>query len=341
MNEIRALVPVMTSNTTPEGECVCDSENFAAWYEFNGSTFALNVAGTFWAPVTYAIGNYIGYKFTKKVFVKKFGFKSANSNDITVTKSITLIASNDGTNWTNLKTYSYTQYYWASGSDFYKEFAVNNDKDYLYYAIKFNDAIQDNDAGELQFYGTDEKPHLKATGNIQATRDWLNASLYNKEEIQDLFLRNNSGLQAYDLTITGDTPDQMIKMVGQTSGKTYNVCLAAILGDVMKDVCNINKYETPGRFFDEFDIYGQAIPFYENGAVESHWTYAGTIWTNSEIDGTVIDELFGGFVINQDDQGNFSYPGSGTIVWNKASENFTLDFSVGYNTWLFILYTKP
>lgn len=77
--------------------------------------------------------------------------------------------------------------------------------------------------------------HIKSTGNMNAIRDWLNASLYNKEEIQNLFIdHNGSGLKAYDLTITGE-PEQMIKMVGQTSGRTYNVCLAAILGDDMKE----------------------------------------------------------------------------------------------------------
>lgn len=75
-----------------------------------------------------------------------------------------------------------------------------------------------------------------AGGSTEAIRDWLNASLYNKEEIDDLFIQNNqAGLIPYDLMIIGDQPEQMIKLVGQTSGKTYNICLAAILGDDMKE----------------------------------------------------------------------------------------------------------
>lgn len=73
-------------------------------------------------------------------------------------------------------------------------------------------------------------------GKTEAIRDWFNASFYNKEEIANLFIeKNQSGLKAYDLTIEGDTPDQFIKLVGQTSGQVYNVCLAYLLGENMKE----------------------------------------------------------------------------------------------------------
>lgn len=71
------------------------------------------------------------------------------------------------------------------------------------------------------------------TGDITAIRDWLNSSLYNKDEITDLFVQNSSGLQAYDLTFVGDE-DQFIKVVGQTSGKSYTICLD-MLGEDMKE----------------------------------------------------------------------------------------------------------
>ena len=76
---------------------------------------------------------------------------------------------------------------------------------------------------------------IKSSGSTEAIRDWLNASLYNKEEIDDLFIQNNqAGLIPYDLTITGDQPEQLIKLVGQTSGKTYNICLGGLVGYMYK-----------------------------------------------------------------------------------------------------------
>lgn len=77
----------------------------------------------------------------------------------------------------------------------------------------------------------------KSSGSIEAIRDWLNASLYNKEEIDDFFIQNNQqGLIPYDLTISSEVQDQFIKLVGQTSGKIYRVCLASILEDDTKYV---------------------------------------------------------------------------------------------------------
>ena len=69
-------------------------------------------------------------------------------------------------------------------------------------------------------------------GDPEAIRDWWNASFYNKDEIDNYFIQNNkSGVIPYDLTFKGSVPDQYIKLVGQTSGQTYNICLASILGD--------------------------------------------------------------------------------------------------------------
>ena len=73
--------------------------------------------------------------------------------------------------------------------------------------------------------------HSQFAGSAEAIRDWFNASFYNKEEIENLFIQNNSGLQAYDLTIYNGEPEQLIQVEGQTSDQVYNLCLAGILED--------------------------------------------------------------------------------------------------------------
>ena len=189
---------------------------------------------------------------------------------------------------------------------------------------------------------SDIRQHLKSTGNINAIRDWLNASLYNKEEIQNLFIdHNGSGLKAYDLTITGE-PEQMIKMVGQTSGRVYNVCLAAILGDIMSDVFNINDYETPGKLLNDLNIYGWAVPFEIEGSIDyDHWAnISGTVWSYDQIDGNVIDTLLASFVINKDQSGIYTSAIS-NCSWDKQNGCFNMSFVPGYNSWLVLIYTKP
>ena len=70
-------------------------------------------------------------------------------------------------------------------------------------------------------------------GNVKAIGDWFRGTRYSKNQIDEFFIKDSSGLIPYDLMITGYRPEQMIKLVGQTSGETYNLCLAALMGDSM------------------------------------------------------------------------------------------------------------
>lgn len=344
MAEMKALIPAMTSNTTPKGECFGSGANQSASnYQFYHAFCGDNTK--FWANDGNPTG-YIGYDFGKPVRCYRFRF-----NPLTYHTAATITYKIQATNdingaWTDV---SELQTINTSSAILYNgEYSVNAECDinpgngYRYYRYKQESTNYGNsNAGAMQFYGTDETPHLKSSGSTEAIRDWLNASLYNKEEIDDLFIQNNqSGLIPYDLMITGDQPEQFIKLVGQTSGKTYNICLAAILGEMAMDRFNINEHETQGKFLDGSDICGWAVPFFKNGAAESHWSNSGNIWTNSEINSDTIDDLLYAFVINQNQQGVYSF-GTGTIQWNKASGNFTLNFSTSYNTWIMLIYTKP
>lgn len=231
----QVLVPVMTSNTTPTGygECICSSNygaNYDAYIAFNGSTFNLSQAGTFWGPTTQDNTQWVGFKFLTKKIVTHIKFKTAQEySSGGYSGDIEVIASNDAVNWTVLKAYTITSPYWTN-PDPTISLDVPKNKGYLCYAVRFK--YQYANAGEMQFYG-DPNPHEDAAGDITAIRDWLNSSLYNKDEITDLFVQNNSGLQAYDLTLIGEQ-DQLIRVVGQTSGKSYTICLD-MLGEDMKE----------------------------------------------------------------------------------------------------------
>lgn len=64
---------------------------------------------------------------------------------------------------------------------------------------------------------------IKSTGDIFAIRDWFNASIYNKGEIDEFFIENND-YTAYEVTIKGE-PNSRVNITGQTSGKNYDILL--------------------------------------------------------------------------------------------------------------------
>lgn len=65
-----------------------------------------------------------------------------------------------------------------------------------------------------------------AVGSTEAIRDWFNASIYNKEEIDRFFIQNNQqDLIPYELWIKSNKPCGFVKLVGQTSGKEYTIYL--------------------------------------------------------------------------------------------------------------------
>ena len=332
------LTPIMTSNTEPSGKCNASSQlatNCEAFQAFR-QTNSADPSGYYNWIAAGNVGNWISYEFDTPKKVIKLIVWNMNTSVPRAVKTFIFQGSNDGQNFTDIKTCSI-----ESSEGGYKSTYTISSEAYRIYRLYITE-VYDSDYtafGRIDLIG--DSPRIKSSGSTEAIRDWLNASLYNKEEIDELFIRNNqAGLIPYDLMITGDQPEQMIKLVGQTSGKTYNICLAAILGEMAMDRFNINEYETQGKFLDGSDICGWAVPFFKNGAAESNWSNSGSTWTNSEINSNTIDDLLYAFVINQDQQGNYSF-GTGAIQWNKSSGNFTLNFSTSYNTWIMLIYTKP
>ena len=147
---MREGVPVMTSNTTPEGECGASSSNsnFPPYYAFRQVTYNRSTSGTFWAANS-AGDAYLYYKFTEPKEVAKYKFACDNPTAVTGLK-VTPIGSNDGTTWTELG--SYREFDYNTSRTVY-EFDVQNPDRYLYFGIKFtNMQSQSARCGEVQFY---------------------------------------------------------------------------------------------------------------------------------------------------------------------------------------------
>lgn len=94
-------VPVMTSDTAPYGEASAsryhetnlpykafDNDNSTMWLSSNGY---------------FESGNWIQYKFTNPVRVKKVAFYDCPTSGLNRTKAYRIQASNDGTNWITIK----------------------------------------------------------------------------------------------------------------------------------------------------------------------------------------------------------------------------------------------
>lgn len=90
-----------------------------------------------------------------------------------------------------------------------------------------------------------------AVGSTEAIRDWFNASIYNKEEIDRFFIQNNQqDLIPYELWIKSNKPCGFVKLVGKTSGKEYTVYLnPEIIEDTSYKKDSVYYVEDTNNFF--------------------------------------------------------------------------------------------
>ena len=161
---LNVSVPVMTSNTAPFGEASASraySTNLA-WKAFDGdeSTYWMN------ASATSAVNDYITYKFTSKVVIKKVYFSQSLADANYVTK-IAYKCSNDGVNWETIVDNQEVNH----GKTV---FDTNNDIPYQYHRIQIL-AVNASPYGyillqALQFYGVDYSEKEFETGT---TKKWL------------------------------------------------------------------------------------------------------------------------------------------------------------------------
>ena len=150
-DDIKALVPTMTSNTTPYGEVSFDSSRSGdAFYVFdktNNKWVSANLATT---------GKcYVQYKFDSPVNVQKVGINDYwnATNPINTCKDFIVQGSNDGSTFDDIYTGTHTQSVDDTTLSIYE---FENEKYYLYYRFKIISVGTGASYGaltELQFYG--------------------------------------------------------------------------------------------------------------------------------------------------------------------------------------------
>lgn len=152
-NYIKALVPKMTSNTTPSGEVIANDylDNYYPFKVFNGTNI-----NTYDSWVYYGNGSniaWIGYKFTSPVCISKVFI--ANRNEVTPRgiNSFKIQGSNDKSTWTDVsEVLNNTGGNVQSATSSYE---FDNDKNFIYYRL-FVVSVHDTrfcGLGMLQFYG--------------------------------------------------------------------------------------------------------------------------------------------------------------------------------------------
>ena len=136
------LVPVMTSDTTPSGQCF-GSTNYSSSYDwymaFDGTPDASPWASQAVSPTH----NQIGYKFPSQTQIKKARVKFGQNT------SYTLQGSNDGTNWTNIITGTATV-------GVVKEDVINANYQYYRYDNTATNSGVGQSVYEIQFYANSE-----------------------------------------------------------------------------------------------------------------------------------------------------------------------------------------
>ena len=148
-------VPLMTSNTTPEGVVSASNASASAWQVFNrsGGKVVLSSSGSGW----------VQYKFPSAVIIDGYMLQAPidNSKNDDMPWQWNIEASNDGINWTSLDNQD-GQDTWASGE--WRYYSFHNEKAFFYYRMTFTQgggSESNNSAiAQLVFHqlGSDQTP---------------------------------------------------------------------------------------------------------------------------------------------------------------------------------------
>lgn len=151
-----ALVPTMTSNTTPSGQCYVwnrsptTSSNYTEPYlAFDG-----NDSTTWNNHLNTNVNIAIGYRFPQKTVVSSFGFKQTNGG--AYAKTFKLQYSDDGNSWIDVQNYTFDNS--STNINKFQTYSITNEQSPHYYwrLYSLTQAISNCNwcISTMQFYGT-------------------------------------------------------------------------------------------------------------------------------------------------------------------------------------------
>lgn len=141
-----ALVPIMTSNTTPYGEVITNSQYTNKYYAYKAFNDTISEPERWLSTNT--TGQYIAYKFDKKANVKRLYLNCHNVYCVDqLFGAFKLQASNDGSTWSDI----YSDDLSAYGE---KNYSFGNENYYSYYRVlSTSSEAQYRSLSRVQFYG--------------------------------------------------------------------------------------------------------------------------------------------------------------------------------------------
>ncbi len=184
------LVPIMTSNTTPSGVCSASSSyssDYLAWKAFDKNV------NTNWGTSEAASTNaWLQYEFPQPVIVRKFYVLSPPNSSLPQVDNYKISASNNGTDFTDLGTFTYSTISATDG----ETHTLNNSTAYKYYRLTVLHSPTNASIRELQFYPSLSIPENQNAMNyiglnnycantLLADADWLE-SICNSEYFENV-----------------------------------------------------------------------------------------------------------------------------------------------------------
>lgn len=147
-----ALIPVMTSNTTPSGVAFAYSEFYPAYKAFNNTNTGVQENWAMQGDGTNKA--YIGYKFDSAKTVKRLYIQNRNESNSRAVKQFILQGTNDSSyssGWVDITTCNITD----STQNHETIFNINNENDYIAYRLFITEVYDTNYCGfgKIQMYG--------------------------------------------------------------------------------------------------------------------------------------------------------------------------------------------
>ena len=269
--QLEALIPPMTSDTTPIGRTISSGYNpdHNSYCAFDGND------DTYWYDTNHMVNPYVGYQFNSPVCVKKAlltvnAFASAATNYVLTLQGL----NNDSDNWIDLETLNFTHNTGAATILTFMMDLNNNDK-YLYYRlVSENDYIPTSSivVRNIQLYGTpdyESRTYLYDHGvnlsceSMNTYNGWDEGHTYT----EPIYNNNNVTISGSTGTVSGIASNTALdltyyNLIGTkidgviASGSAYaSICLYPNKQVSTNDAyCNVKEPHNPETYLDISNI---------------------------------------------------------------------------------------